>query len=244
MCGEHSCVYAWICRLEVNLDCPSLLFQDRASCFLWKHHVGQADWQWVLGVSLSPYFQCVIYLGSTVLKKTICNGSVPIREGNQRATGSGQALDPNDLLPSARLHLQVPEHCQVVTKTLAHEPTGSFQTTNALQSLLLFSQGVTNALKTFSKGEDLLLLCLWRSCFLTVHLAFLGFYLLFFLGVGWKWGSSWPFATLGECKHLLILILKFLIGDAIQSFLFDIFPFGSGTLSRWRMHFQSTSPLS
>lgn len=163
MCGEHSCVYAWICRLEVNLDCPFLPFQDRVFCFLWKHQVGQADCHWVLGVSLSLYFQYVIYLGSIVLKKTKCNGSVSIREGNQRATGSGQALVPSDLLPPAKLHLLVPEQCQVVAKTLAHEPTGSFQTTNARQSRL-FSRGVTHALTAFSKGEDLLLLCLWHFC--------------------------------------------------------------------------------
>lgn len=60
----------------------------------------------------------------------MCNGSVPIREGNQRATENGQALVLSDLLPPARLYLLVPEHCQVVTKTLAHEPSGAFQTTN------------------------------------------------------------------------------------------------------------------
>lgn len=179
-----------------------------------------------------------------MLKKTKWKGSVSIREGKQRATGSGQALVPSDLLPPARLHLLVPEQCQVVTKTLAHEPTGSFQTTNARQSLL-FSQRVTHALTAFSKGEDLLLLCLWHFCHNlqfpdSVFSFFLGFYLFFFFGGGGEVGIFLTFFQL----WVSVSTCWFRSWNFLLVILFDTFTFVSGTLSRWLIHFQSSSLLS
>lgn len=156
-----------VCKPEVNLNCCFLAFSRQGLSLPWTSP-SRPGW---LATELwgSPCLLLLsigFYFGSIVLRKTMYKGSVPIREGNQRATGSGQGLASSGLLPPGRPHLQIPEHHhQVVTKTSAHEPRepdGTFQTMNSRQSLV-FSQGFTHAPKAFSKGEDLLLSCLWSS---------------------------------------------------------------------------------